>query len=65
MKALSGPRFAVAAVLALVSLTGCCSSLGTGGGSKPTYIIVPAGTPVPGHPGTAAPGLVITLTGCL
>jgi hypothetical protein len=55
MKALFGSRFGVAIILALASLTGCCSSLGTGGGSKPTYIIVPAGTPIPGHPGTVAP----------
>jgi hypothetical protein len=55
MKAVLGPRFAVAVVLVLVSLTGCCSSLGTGGGSKPTYIIVPAGTPIPGHPGQVTP----------
>jgi hypothetical protein len=54
MKALLGPRFAVAVVLALVSLAGCSSSFG-GGGSKPTYIIVPAGTPIPGHPEATAP----------
>jgi hypothetical protein len=55
MKALFGPRFGLVMLLALGSLAGCCSSLGTGGGSKPTYIIVPAGTPIPGHPGAVAP----------
>ena len=55
MKMLCGPRFGLVMLLALGSLAGCSSSFGTGGGSKPTYIIVPAGQPIPDHPGMVAP----------
>lgn len=55
MKAVFRLRFGLMMLLALAPLAGCCSSLGTGGGSKPTYIIVPAGQPIPGHPGMVAP----------
>jgi hypothetical protein len=41
--------FGVVMILALTALTGCLSSSGGGGGSKPstTYIVVPAGQPLP------------------
>jgi len=56
MKTLFGSRFGLVMLLALAPLAGCCSSLGTGGG-KPstTYIVVPAGQPIPGQPGAVAP----------
>ncbi len=61
MKAVNRSRFGFAMLFILGSLAGCCSSLGTGGG-KPstTYIVVPAGQPIPGQNGQPLPGAVQT-----
>jgi hypothetical protein len=50
----NGLSFGLLMLLACGLLTGCFSSSGGSGGARPTntYIVLPAGSAVPGQPGT-------------